>query len=224
MIPPDFRAEYGIFFINDSLVVGTSSAEYESYLWKEKGPFTKMQHFFRYNPKSKGIAWRKPFPLLEFSNKLECGFIYQDWPILKPDGTRIACSFTYFDQIIIYNIEGQDLIRIISPIKPPRLVLPDQSEWSKMNRYYYIHGYATNNYIYTVYRNDTYENLVNEENKAEIHVFDWEGNGVCKYKTKFPLNNITVDEHQGIIYAGQESVSGDAVIFKIGPELKFKSK
>ena len=166
LMSSDFRAEFGIFFISDSLVVGTSSAENESFLWKEKGPFTKMQHFFRYNPTSKEIAWRKPFPLMEFSGKSDCGNIYQDWPILKPDGTRIASSFTHFDQIIIYNIEGLDLIRIISPIKPPRLVLPDQSRWFEKNRFYYIHGYATNNYIYTVYRNDTYENLVNLENKA----------------------------------------------------------
>lgn len=221
-LTPETNIEHGIFYINDSLLVGTSISNMESSSRKGDGPYTKLHHFFRYNPMNKTVTWTKPYPSVKFESDQNCGSIYQDRPMLKPDGTKIACPSAFFDQIIIYNPDGKELIRILSSVKAPKMVLPNQSDWFKQNVFYYGLGYATDNFIYVIYQNETGETLGKEENRSEIHVFDWSGKGVCRYKTNFPLSNVAVDEKTKTIYAGQVGVTGDIAVFRIGSELQFK--
>ncbi len=212
--------EFGIFSISENYIVGTSSSNKESYYWKKRENVLKG-HFFRRDLRDGSIEWTVPRPELSFKYRSQCGVIYQDFPGMKPDKSKIAAANKYFSKIDVYKGSGELDFSIKIPSEKMNLVLPNSSDWFKENHQYYGSCSVSDDYIYALYKNTSFDAFYESDFEPEIHVFDWDGNPICRYRLKIPLDHIAVDEKTRTIFGGHDVTDGGITVFKMGDELSF---
>lgn len=75
-------------------------------------------------------------------------------------------------------------------------VLPDEKRMV-----YYCNITASDNYVYALYMNQTYEESYEVDKPMEIHVFDWNGNYIRTYVTKQYISRISIAPDDNLIAA-----------------------
>ena len=87
-----------------------------------------------------------------------------------------------------------------------------------------IMGYSdilvTDCYIYAVFHGQTFKEIINSQGNSEdgghyIHVFDFNGNPVCKYILDYAIYGIHIDEENGTIWATNVNSDDQIVKFTI---------
>lgn len=141
-------------------------------------------------------------PCVQFSesylslDKIATDFLYS----VSPDRQRIICQITYGMLLEFFSIKDDHIVpgTIRGFIKP--LFELDRNKCATPVVGKTMYGlrdlYATNDYIYAIYIGD-----VNYKNSYRIAVFDWKGNPLHLYITKYRLERLCVDDVDKKIYA-----------------------
>lgn len=136
---------------------------------------------------------------------------------VSPDRTKMACGASWGAILEIFDI--RDSIRLTTT----RYILPPIGERVR-NELHPIEGqtifgfgdlYATEQYIYTIYRGIVYGS---SHKVSRIAVFDWKGNCVKLYNTEYRLYNLCVDEEVHKIYAVGVDKSLETVVVEFDME------
>jgi hypothetical protein len=179
-----------IFYISDTILTGLSTnGKGRLFFWN---PLTKKTRFVKNFPLIREFSPDQPLSLL--------GNLYFGFTGLKPDKTKIAVAMDKFKRIDVFNIDGSiDLSFVFPEYKIPKYVNPiDTKDFFEGNVLQYIMIYVSDSYIYALY----YGELPSDKPfyAKYIHVFDWEGNAVCKYELDIPIFSFVVDEKMRTIY------------------------
>jgi hypothetical protein len=115
---------------------------------------------------------------------------------MKPDMSRIAVAYDFFDALEIYSTSGQLIKALRGPmeISPTLktvhdeygsgLVIPENTILG------YRSMYCTNNYIFASFSGNNYYDY----NAEKIFVIDWNGNPIARFGLNFPIGPFCVDE------------------------------
>jgi hypothetical protein len=215
-MPPQIGSAVNIISLDDNIFIGSGN--------KSDG------EFFIYNASTKKLEWKNFFidydenfmELLIKSDKLD---EYKRGIIkIKPDGSRFVKAFTFIPIIDIYNQDGKiEFSLILKNHEKPNINLKVK-QFEGSTKVYYENVFLTDNYIYALNRNCNLEDYSKNICKdAEIHVYSWDGNAVCKYKLNEgigPVAPFVVDEANKRVYTVNPKDDNDYYsVFEIGNEL-----
>jgi hypothetical protein len=104
----------------------------------------------------------------------------------------------HFDRIDIFNLDGT-LKKSMGPEASP-LKINAAKPLEEQTQLYYTVLRLTDQYIYALYYNQPNIEYGEKLTSTQIHVFDWEGNGVYQIHVPDYLMSFSVDEKRGYIY------------------------
>lgn len=116
---------------------------------------------------------------------------------LKPDGTKIAQSMFFLQQIHIIDLDKNKVTGY--RIKGT----PDFSMFKQVPpncNYYYHKLQCDDNFIYTLYYGKEHSSFNRESSCDMVHVFDWDGNLVKKLELEHPAQEIWLDRETNRLY------------------------
>jgi hypothetical protein len=136
---------------------------------------------------------------------------------VKPDNSKIVLGYIFKGTIEIYNLlEGKSLTLTYKdfPSLKENTGLNSTSKFWKHNPEEIIccrNIAATNKYIYVDVYNDHYSKIFNDEGpkrtfKSEIHVFDWSGNPIAKFRFAKYYRYFNIDKMDKYLYTIDDSV------------------
>lgn len=127
---------------------------------------------------------------------------------IKPDGTRLSMSMSYFDEINIYDIYGDNHMSISTSEKcfDGRIVKESIKKGGLVRKDHYSDQDVTDERIYAIH---CPEDSASREG-AVIHVFTWEGSLIGIYKTAESLIGIAISENENALYG----LSKEEVLYK----------
>jgi hypothetical protein len=119
---------------------------------------------------------------------------------MKPDGSKMAAAMQSINMINILDIKNNDRLSLI--VNPPMTNLENivDRNTGLEKRTYYVDMDVTDNYIYTLFMNQAYDESYMIEKEMEIHVFDWQGNPQYKYIIPQYITAFAIDESRNCIY------------------------
>ena len=118
---------------------------------------------------------------------------------MKPSGDKMVSAMTDLNQINIIDLKHPEQTKSVVYGKTTDIEkLRTQRE---DNRVYYNDVIVTDSLIYALYLNMPKTMRIYENPSSEIHVFDWEGNPVCRYKLDLSgVNSLAIDKDKKNIY------------------------
>ncbi|MDR1594843.1 MAG: TolB-like 6-bladed beta-propeller domain-containing protein [Prevotellaceae bacterium] len=117
---------------------------------------------------------------------------------IKPDCSKMASAMHSINMINILDVKTKKRKSIITGNQNINLGNIVNKETALANRMYYITLDVTDNYIYALYRNESFG--------IEIHVFDWQGTPVYRYIVPEYTWTIAVDENNRCIYSWSQEL------------------
>lgn len=186
-----------ILLLNNNFIVG--------WMWNQNS----NKEFIGFSSNSNSYAEFGPnFPSLGKNLPKERNTaIFSKISTLKPDKTRFASAYDKVKMLRIYSDEGSLLneIRFKSQTSIPEdLIFPGNKNSIGNLKTFYQRIKSTNNYIYALYSGKSVGSISNVENGNpdicdEIHVFDWNGNPVVKFKLNKLVSSFAVSNMDDII-------------------------
>lgn len=151
------------------------------------------------------------------------GMAYQSNLCIRPDRKRIALATRYGG--IVQLFEWNEAENVISEIKhtdgfEPRLYTSDmggtpQFRPGKETRWGYINVDCTQDYVFALY-SGKYQSKDEDFNRgSEVHVYDWDGNEVCKIVLDRNALCMAVNKSSMFIVEETEDGKNDIVEYKI---------
>ncbi|MCU0413399.1 MAG: TolB-like 6-bladed beta-propeller domain-containing protein [Ignavibacteriaceae bacterium] len=203
-LPPKLNRFRAITYISDSLIFGA--------------PYRGDMHLFEYNARTKVLKsfrdYPEKFPLRdpEFMREPFACFM-----ATKPDNSKFVVAYYYKGIIEIYDLKNDKQI-IISYRGFPSL--RENTGLNRTSKYLEFRPeslrfceriFATNKYIYACIANEKYSTIydadgLNRTFIREIHVFDWSGNPIIKYKLDKFYNYYVIDKIDNYLYTIDDSV------------------
>jgi hypothetical protein len=115
---------------------------------------------------------------------------------INPTLKKIAVSNHYFNQIEIYNYEGD----LLKELRIGEIDSPFDEKPSK-RKYYYADLYSDGEYIFAAYFGGDPNGSMNflAQKKSEIHIFKWTGEPVAKLKLDRLIGILAVNLKKGVI-------------------------
>jgi hypothetical protein len=179
------------FPINDTLIIVNTTSEYQ---------------FFIYNKESNIKRQINNYP--DEHGKNVSGFclnttVYDAFYNVNPSKEHILVAYKYYSAIDIIDVINFSTRRIKFENKSPntyRIIDPQNVKFENP-LIQYTFSYCTDTYFYLLYQNATREDLKQNKNKSEIHVFDWKGNIIKRYALNQPIYNFAVSDNDDYLYA-----------------------
>lgn len=129
---------------------------------------------------------------------------YSSKAVINPELGRVAVAMSRFNQLLIYDMEGNAQVAVRSKRFEPR------HSSDRNTPYYYTYIEATSDYIFTVWLGFDERNMERNIRRgrmpsSEIRVFDWDGNPVKRISLAGSfISMFTIDEHNQRIIAINE--------------------
>lgn len=128
-----------------------------------------------------------------------------DWKYLRPkttfcpDGSKLAEASEIGVVLQILHIGKSIESRVIKGFYKPHFAMKNHNvEFTSKTRLWTSSVSSSNHHIYVLpHRSNTF---YDQTYGRDIHVFDWEGNAVRKYKTDQNIVNVCADEEKGKLY------------------------
>ncbi len=133
--------------------------------------------------------------------------LYHFADCIKPDRSKIVNNLSILDQLNIIDIVNPERSFSIVKTESPPAKLPKLSYLSKEKQEGVLDPLVlgqTGTYFGEPVCNDQFIAALYyriKEGNQEIHLFDWEGNGVCKFTIDEIIGSFTIDWQNGYIYA-----------------------
>lgn len=208
VLPPDFiHMQYGTI-VNDTLLIGGDSIQGGKLL------------FANYKSNQYNLTEFIPETNFEISSFLKPNLYMSNMAVNKKR-EKVVVTNKYFDQIEIYNYEG-DVKMIIVGDHSDQVFNIDHRSWRSDKTIEYYDGVTTtNDYIMTIYYDKTFEELRDEQGyfrdeiKSIIRIFDWSGKPVKKINLDRRVTNIAYDEANKRIIAIDRNALETMIEFKV---------
>lgn len=194
-VPSEAQEAVNIISLNDSVVLGSG--------------YATDGEFFYFNHKSKTMQWQ-PFRttytrnITSFfqANHEYISTLKQGITKIKPDKTRFVKAMVYMPLIDVYKANGEhDFSILLRDFSMPDF---NQGRFDPSGSGWYENIFLTDKHIYAINRNCRIQQYIDGECiDTEIHVFDWQGQPVIKYKLNegiAPASPFVVDEEHQKIY------------------------
>lgn len=176
-----------IFFLQGGKIIARNQCEQKFVNDKEYNP--GKYHCFQNtldNVIREDIIYKKPIiPKGEPTSSYIS--YYTSLDRLKPDETKIAMAMQSIGQINILNVADGEIIGLR---QKNSLSFNDLEDNVKERRYYYTSVAVDNEFIYAAYSGAIYKGGYPDLAK-EIHIFNWEGQAICKLEIDQPVIGIT---------------------------------
>lgn len=144
-----------------------------------------------------------PEPPARFKRLRDFKLAYAHDLSVKPDGSAFVVSYGYVRRVHIYNADGQQLHAIKLDYAPGNNSLPDLNGY-----WHHMSTVTTDNYIYML--NPEQQPPSPQTAHSEIVIMDWAGNLKVRYRLKWFVNGIIVDEERGVIVGCGDKGQGAA--------------
>ncbi|MDR1582930.1 MAG: TolB-like 6-bladed beta-propeller domain-containing protein [Prevotellaceae bacterium] len=180
------------FPIKDTLFIATMTSEYQ---------------FFLYNNRLNTTIKVNNYPLAERKNNVSdfClnMMVYDAFYTIKPDKEKLIVAYKNYPIVdIIQPLDFTTLrIEFRNKIHNHYKVIDQMNVQFENQHIQYTFAYCTDKYFYLLYQNATKEMLEQNENKSEIHVFDWNGNLIKRYVSDLSIYNLAVSNNNDYLYA-----------------------
>ena len=116
---------------------------------------------------------------------------------LKPDRKKFVEAMNWLPQINIVDISsGKVNGRRLKEVQDESVFSTDMKD----AMFCYKHVVSDDNHIYALWAGSPRSELRPDIGYHTVHVFDWEGKLIKKYKLKEPINELTLDMQNGILY------------------------
>ena len=116
---------------------------------------------------------------------------------LKPDRSKLVEVMTRLPQINILNIKtGKVSGYRMKNTQDEDVFLTDMEN----SLFCYCGVVSDNNYIYALWIGTPQNDIPIEKGYHIIHVFDWEGNFVCKITLEQPVHRLSLDNQKSLLY------------------------
>ena len=190
--PPELGLVYGMLFVNDTLLIGTSqNGKGRLFKWNIKN---NQLNYFPWIPKPE----KKVIPQA-------LAQLYYERIAIKPDHRYIVSSMDYFNRIDIFTNELELFKTLLfSKQTNPLSEYKDNTiYWNNIVNYFGPDIFVTNNYIYALYKGFTDKEFNEKPStviKSQIQIFDWNGNAKYRLKLDRFIYPFTVDEKNKIVY------------------------
>ena len=119
---------------------------------------------------------------------------------VKPDCRKMASAMLSINMINILDLGTKERKSIITDARNVHLDNVVDKNTGLEKKTCYIDMEVTDSYIYALYLNQNYDEAFEIEKETEIHVFDWQGKPLYRYRVPQYLSSITVDERNECIY------------------------
>jgi hypothetical protein len=179
------------FPIKDTLLIATMTSEYQ---------------FFLYNNKFDTTIKVNNYPLAERKNNVSdfClnMMVYDAFYTIKPDKEKLIVAYKNYPIVdIIQPLDFTTLrIEFRNKVHNHYKVIDQMNVQFENQHIQYTFAYCTDKYFYLLYQNATKEMLEQNENKPEIHVFDWDGNFIKRYVSDLSIYNLAVSNNNDYLY------------------------
>jgi len=163
-----------------------------------------------YNPKEKKISKMVPFfPKVEYSRTddefmvTKLNSIYVASLTFKPDGSRMASAMNNFNQVDIFDSNAELILSLKDNVeeydKRRKEFLNNENLDFRHLKSYYSGVTSTNNFIFSIFRNQPNEDYGEKLIPVTVRVFDWEGNPIAELNIPDYLFSIAIDEKNGYL-------------------------
>ena len=137
-------------------------------------------------------------PLINRIQKMNPNIFYESYDRIKPDKSKIAMAMWHMAQINILDLKTGKLKGFRIKGTPDFNYLEGDPEHF---RTYYQRLSVDNQYIYALYEDRlSYSNQEAKRTNTIIHVYDWDGNPVCKLVLAEVLGQMSLDPVTGYLY------------------------
>jgi len=192
---------YTAYFIDSTRIIGRSTNN-----------IIEMSRLQGYDSKNDSMIFKLPlFPEI-FQKENDVDFtllkynpLYISNLTFNSEMNLVASAMTDFNRIDIFDVQG-NLIRTIEEsdrnINGKKFAHYFKSDEGKNNLiYYYKNIDSSSKFIYALFYGKSRSNKTLEKDKVELRVFDWQGKPIVKILIQDPINEISIDEINGFIYA-----------------------
>jgi len=127
--------------------------------------------------------------------------LFNSTRMIKPDGSKLSLSMFYFDEINIYDIEGDNHLTISTSQRlNDGTTIKDAISHGRMgDHYYYLDQDVTDESIFALYY-DCEVSESSERSSSTIHVFSWDGQLKAVYHIDEPLIDIAITDDESTLY------------------------
>ncbi|MDR9417937.1 BF3164 family lipoprotein [Gracilimonas sp.] len=209
MLPPDLiRIQRGMFIENGKYIIGLAGMR--------EGKLAKV------DTKTDSIVAIAPFtPFLEEAiNHRSVGLIYSGEMTANEEKQRILVTTRRFKILEIFDYDLNLIRDTRFEANPGTGSANEIVNTTEETLYHYNDVTYTDSLIYTLHEGNTSGNYIKGEslNDSEIHVFDWDGNPVKKYKVDIVLSQIAIDKNNNRIIGlptpfSSKSVSDSPLVY-----------
>jgi hypothetical protein len=216
-LPSELSRFRAITYLGDSVIFGA--------------PYGGNIHILKYNTITQKPETFRDYPEVfpfEDPESIREPFAYTI--AAKPDNSKIVLGYVNQGIIEIYDLtDGRSLTMSYKgfPSLKENTGLNSTSKFWNHNPEEFVfcrNISATNKYIYVDVLNDHYSKIFNENGPkrsfiSEIHVFDWSGNPIIKFKFVKYFRYFDIDKSDKYLYTLDDSVENVIVRYDIGTSL-----
>ena len=179
-------------YFNNLIALKDSAYVCDAGLEEEKGRFMLIRpdsttQFFGEYPESSE----------RFESVLMRNQAYVSTLVGHPEGEKFAAFYCNTRGFSIFDASGKLLHQIKLDIQPQEKEISTNAEQRYMHT---IAAYATNDYIYTLNLDMTFEEIAAQKQNPNIQVFSWEGEPLKQYNLDCYISSFAVDESNATIY------------------------
>lgn len=134
-------------------------------------------------------------------------FLKESYRALKPDRSKVALFYRFFDMVSIADLKSGSVVQIIPEGKSINSSIVKDIDSRCL---YYKMGKCTDDYIFGLYAGGLSvlkENDSRFNENCSLRVYDWNGNLLYNYPFGDNIRMFTVDEDQRFLYAVTDSDS-----------------
>jgi len=195
-------------------------------------PYGGNMHICKYNTFTKKLETFGDYPeVFPFTDPELMREPFAYTIAVKPDNTKIVLAYVYRGIIEIYNLfdgKSSTLTYKDFPSFKENTGLNSTSKFWKHNTEKLLYSRniaATNKYIYVDVLNDHYSKIFNENGPkrtfiSEIHLFDWAGNPIAKFRFAKYYRYFDIDKMDKYLYTIDDSVNNVIKRYDLSISLK----
>ena len=187
--PPEIMDCQSMLFINDSLMIGSGGS--------------RSGKLFFWNPLTDSIKFTDFIPNMKLPSQRDIGYLYDGVIAYYEPKETVVFSSNYFNQIEFYNLQGElgTVIQLGEPKLP--IFYKDNKITSDETVTYVLDLVVNKKGIFALYLGKASIEYKDDISILRPHIlhFDWQGQLINEYELDRPVNNITVDENNLILYA-----------------------
>lgn len=154
-------------------------------------------------------------------------FLKESYRALKPDRSKVALFYRFFDMVSIADLKSGNVVQIIPEGKSINSSIVKDIDSRCL---YYKMGKCTDDYIFGLYAGGLSvlkENDSRFNENCSLRVYDWNGNLLYNYPFGDNIRMFTVDEDQRFLYAVTDSdsiIRYDLKNVSVSKNLKFQEE